>query len=301
MLQWIYYLKLFFWKYIPYCRPKNFVVQGKFSFTRKTKFTISINSRIEIRGNADFSDSIIKLIGSELICNNIICNQTLIDAINSKLTLGDAVNFKNSNLLIENSEVTAKNHFRIHHYDLKLSKSMLNLESYFLCMGNTYTRTDIQLVNSLFFTGENSRIQAQVLVCNGTFKLGNNSFINSGTIVNCQVGISIGNYVMISYNCYIFDNNTHSINYLKRRNEINNGFPNGTLNKNDAEIAKVPIIIKDDVWIGVNSMILKGSILNTRAIVAGGTVVTKNVPESNLVYGNPNRYKLIKGDLNNIN
>ena len=48
-----------------------------------------------------------------------------------------------------------------------------------------------------------------------------------------------------------------------------------------------PTIIEEDVWIGVNAIILKGIIIGKGAIVAAGAVVTKNVPPNTIVAGNP--------------
>jgi acetyltransferase-like isoleucine patch superfamily enzyme len=44
------------------------------------------------------------------------------------------------------------------------------------------------------------------------------------------------------------------------------------------------IVIGSDVWIGANSVILSGVNIHNGAIVAAGSVVTKNVPE-NAIYG----------------
>ncbi|WP_371860829.1 DapH/DapD/GlmU-related protein [Terrabacter aerolatus] len=54
-----------------------------------------------------------------------------------------------------------------------------------------------------------------------------------------------------------------------------------------------PIIIGDDCWIGMNSVILPGVILGSRTTVGAGSVVTKSFPEGNcIVAGNP--AKIIK-------
>ncbi|MBC8770466.1 acyltransferase [Arenibacter sp. BSSL-BM3] len=53
-----------------------------------------------------------------------------------------------------------------------------------------------------------------------------------------------------------------------------------------------PIIIEDNVWIGMNSLVLKGVCIGKNSIVAAHSVVTKNVPENVLVGGNP--AKIIK-------
>ena len=61
----------------------------------------------------------------------------------------------------------------------------------------------------------------------------------------------------------------------------------------DAEaLSKGDIIVKDDVWIGANSTILSGITINQGAIVAAGSVVTKDVPPYAIVGGNP--AKIIK-------
>jgi maltose O-acetyltransferase len=50
-----------------------------------------------------------------------------------------------------------------------------------------------------------------------------------------------------------------------------------------------PIIIEDDVWIGSRVTILKNVRIGKGAIVAAGSVVTKNVPPYAVVAGNPAR------------
>jgi maltose O-acetyltransferase len=53
-----------------------------------------------------------------------------------------------------------------------------------------------------------------------------------------------------------------------------------------------PIQVGDDVWIGMRAMIMPGVTIGSHAIVAGGSVVTKDVPEWAIVGGNP--AKIIK-------
>lgn len=50
---------------------------------------------------------------------------------------------------------------------------------------------------------------------------------------------------------------------------------------------KGPIVVGDDVWIGLNSTILSGVTIGQGAIVAAGSVVTKDVPPYSIVGGNP--------------
>jgi maltose O-acetyltransferase len=48
-----------------------------------------------------------------------------------------------------------------------------------------------------------------------------------------------------------------------------------------------PVKIEDDVWIGGNATIVPGVTIGEEAVVAAGSVVTKDVPPKTLVGGNP--------------
>ena len=50
-----------------------------------------------------------------------------------------------------------------------------------------------------------------------------------------------------------------------------------------------PVIVEDDVLIGANSVILEGVKVGKGAVVAAGSVVTKDVPEGVVVAGSPAR------------
>jgi acetyltransferase-like isoleucine patch superfamily enzyme len=49
------------------------------------------------------------------------------------------------------------------------------------------------------------------------------------------------------------------------------------------------IIIGDNVFVGVNSIIMPGVKIESNVIVAAGSVVTKSVPEGKIIGGNPAR------------
>jgi acetyltransferase-like isoleucine patch superfamily enzyme len=60
-----------------------------------------------------------------------------------------------------------------------------------------------------------------------------------------------------------------------------------TSGKIEEEKTNGPIILKDDVWIGTKAMIVSGVTIHQGAIVAAGSVVTKDVPPYAIVGGNP--------------
>jgi maltose O-acetyltransferase len=50
-----------------------------------------------------------------------------------------------------------------------------------------------------------------------------------------------------------------------------------------------PVVIEDDVWIGLNAIILKGVKIGRGAVVGAGSVITKNVDPFTVVAGNPQK------------
>jgi acetyltransferase-like isoleucine patch superfamily enzyme len=290
----INYLGLVIWKYLPLLRPANVKIDGRLIISKKTIIKLNKNSKLNISGNADLSDSILNLKNSEFSCKNLVANACVIEIVDSKVELGDFIHIKDSKISLKDSILNGHNHFRIHNYSLKLVNSKANVSDYFLFEGNKWAIPEFDMSNSNFKAGSNIRIQANAGIVNSDFSIGNNSFINRGTVLSCRKGIAIGNYVMISYDCIIMDNNSHYLNYSYRRNEIDDGFPNGTKQNQMNKLDKAPVLIEDDVWIGLRCMIFKGVTIKARSVLAANAIVTKNIESDLLVYGNPNKYKAIK-------
>ena len=129
---------------------------------------------------------------------------------------------------------------------------------------------------------------------NGIVKIGNHSFIGGSTFIS-RSGIEIGDNVTIAWGGTFYDHDSHSLDYMKRRkdiddelNDIRNG-RNFILNKDWSVVNSKPIKICDDAWIGMNVIILKGVTVGEGAIVGAGSVVTKDVPAWTVVVGNPAR------------
>ena len=62
-----------------------------------------------------------------------------------------------------------------------------------------------------------------------------------------------------------------------------------SLGKGDYQYLQYPIEIMDNVFIGCNSTILGNVKIGPNAVVAAGSVVTKDVPPNSVVAGNPAR------------
>lgn len=113
--------------------------------------------------------------------------------------------------------------------------------------------------------------------------IGDGCFIGKG-LMSIAEEIYIGNNVMISWGVTITDHNSHSLNFSERKYDVENWHNN----KKDWSTVKIKKIeIQDKVWIGFNAIILKGIVIGEGAIVAAGSVVTKNVAPFTIVAGNP--------------
>jgi acetyltransferase-like isoleucine patch superfamily enzyme len=123
--------------------------------------------------------------------------------------------------------------------------------------------------------GRNQRCQI-VVGENAVLTIGNTVGVSSSAII-CYDSITIGNNVKIGGNTVIYDSDFHSLDFLKRR----------TAHTDLAETK--PVIIGDDVFIGAHVTILKGVHIGPRAVVAAGSVITKDIPAEEIWGGNPGR------------
>ncbi|MDQ0086845.1 acetyltransferase-like isoleucine patch superfamily enzyme [Paenibacillus anaericanus] len=105
--------------------------------------------------------------------------------------------------------------------------------------------------------------------------IGDRTYINRRTEVMSMASVKIGSDCAISWDVVITDTDYHQME--------------GTMSSTK------PIVIGDEVWIGCKSIILKGVRIGNGAIVAAGSVVTKDVEPYTLVGGTP--AKVIKRDV----
>ena len=106
-----------------------------------------------------------------------------------------------------------------------------------------------------------------ILMKDSILNLGS-GYINRGVKIRCFQKISIGENVAISENVTIWDSDAHEI-----------------VGKESAKTK--PISIGNHVWIGINVTILKGVTIGDGAIIAAGSVVTRDIPANSLAGGVP--------------
>lgn len=112
----------------------------------------------------------------------------------------------------------------------------------------------------------------------GKINLKGNSFTAGNSMIISKESVTIGKDCAIAWGVTICDHDFHKL-YL-----------NGV-----QQIETAPIIIGNNVWIGMNSTILKGVTIGDGAVIAAHSVVTRDVPARSLVGGNP--AKVIKPEI----
>jgi len=100
----------------------------------------------------------------------------------------------------------------------------------------------------------------------------------NGCSISCRSKlIEIGEGTMIAPNCTIMDSDFHAL------------WPPEERRSNPAFERDKSVIIGKNVWIGSQSVILKGVKIGDNSIIGARSVVTKDVPENSLAVGNPAR------------
>lgn len=120
---------------------------------------------------------------------------------------------------------------------------------------------------------------------NGIVSFGDRTYIGNSQIV-CYSGVKLGSDVIISWGVTIVDHNSHSIKWAERSKDILDWKKN---EKDWSNVKVAEVVIKDKVWVGFNAIILKGVTIGEGAVIAAGTVVTKDVSPYTVVGGNPAR------------
>jgi acetyltransferase-like isoleucine patch superfamily enzyme len=123
----------------------------------------------------------------------------------------------------------------------------------------------LEAENCQFYSGVRMEIGP-----NAHIHIGNGTYINRNTLLVAEQEITIGQDCKISWDVVIMDTDQHPLN---------------------APITiRKPVHIQDKAWIGCRSIILKGVTIGEGAVIAAGSVVTKDVPPYTIFGGTPARY-----------
>jgi galactoside O-acetyltransferase len=171
----------------------------------------------------------------------------------------------------------------------KIKKQLLNNKNVDISPSAKIRFNNIHINNNAVLTiGEKSIIEGHINFQKPDVKIsiGEKTFIGDSHILSAEE-IIVGNDVLISWGCTVIDNNSHSLYWEERKNDVADWYES---KKDWSKVETKPVKICDKAWIGFNSIILKGVTIGEGAIVGAGSVVTKDVEPYTIVGGNPAKF-----------
>lgn len=110
----------------------------------------------------------------------------------------------------------------------------------------------------------------------GSITIGQGTYLNRNCMVDASLSIIIGDKSAFGPNCYITDHD-HGIDFNSPPLEL--------------PLISKPTVIGNNVWVGANSIILKGVTIGDYAVIGAGSIVTKDIPSKSLAFGSPAKVK----------
>jgi acetyltransferase-like isoleucine patch superfamily enzyme len=133
-------------------------------------------------------------------------------------------------------------------------------------------------INSSFLSNLIGLQQRTIIIARGSGKIniGKNVGISGATIYAWE-SISIGNNTLIGANSKIFDNDFHPVD------------PKARLTDDGTQVLKKAVNIGENVFVGCNCIILKGTQIGCNSVVGAGSIVSGQFPPNVVIAGNPAR------------
>jgi acetyltransferase-like isoleucine patch superfamily enzyme len=95
----------------------------------------------------------------------------------------------------------------------------------------------------------------------------------SGTVIGAAEQITIGQHVFCGANSMITDFDWHAISPEAR-------YTGG-------KVGSAPVLIEDNVWLGLNTVVLKGVRIGENSVIGANSVVVSSIPANVIAAGNP--------------
>lgn len=121
------------------------------------------------------------------------------------------------------------------------------------------------LIRGNFICRDNNHINIK----SGILKIGNNVFFNNGNSINCHENIYIGNDTILGEGIKIYD---HDHNIESKKLIKDSGF------------RKEKVKIGNNIWIGSNVLILKGTQIEDNCVIGAGSIIKEIIPKNNIVF-----------------
>lgn len=137
----------------------------------------------------------------------------------------------------------------------------------------------LAMVNNPKFATLGRGNRCKIVVYTGAIlTIGKNVGMSNTTIVASQ-SVSIGNNILIGGGVTIVDTDFHSFNPAHWHTPLD-----------EKNMKSAQVVIRNNVFIGMDSIILKGVTIGNNVIVAAGSVISSNIPDNEIWGGNPARF-----------
>lgn len=192
---------------------------------------------------------------------------------------------------------------RIYNAFFKKSEEPINANDLLISKGIIKTGENCEISNlkvySHLFNGQSPNViigndcqilgQIELQSKEATVIIGNRVYIGPNTKIFCRNKIEIEDDVLISWGCTLIDTNFHSLNFDDRKDDVIDGIKGWSHLKWKGVVDK-PTIIRSKSWIGFNTIINKGVIVEEGTVVACGSVLSGSTEKYTVVGGNPAKF-----------
>lgn len=149
-----------------------------------------------------------------------------------------------------------------------------------LKVGNDNSLPSVSLLSINLWFDENSTVKFGKSVCIGPgvnlivkkgakVSIGSHTYFASDCHIESTNELDIGSNCAISWGVTILDSDHHVITYPDVKEKLNK------------------VHVSDNVWIGCNVTLLKGTSIGKGSVVAAGSIVKGTFPPNSLIGGNP--------------
>jgi acetyltransferase-like isoleucine patch superfamily enzyme len=118
----------------------------------------------------------------------------------------------------------------------------------------------------------------------GHVTIGREVYVGDDCLISCSERVEIGDGTLLAHGVQIFDNASHPLEPEGRLADWR-AVRSGSGARGD--IPSEPVRIGANAWVGMQSLVLMGVEIGSGAIVAAGSVVTRDVPPGKLAAGSP--------------
>ncbi len=124
-----------------------------------------------------------------------------------------------------------------------------------------------------YLAGYGSATQLILWGTDSEISIGDNSILN-GVHICARTSIRIGKGCIFATGIQILDSDTHIICSTHRLTDLDE---------------PQPVIIGNNVWVGLNAIILKGTVIGDNSVIGAGAIVKGVFPANCVIAGNPAR------------